>query len=157
MESEHFNSEVMFMRENRNLDLYFWKQMVNYAKDLEVRGAKIECRVYSDFVLADWTLNTLNKEWTNSSKNTTIKLDRNDTQSTTTLKEKLVHYYVSNQLPSEEAIHKQLDDLVAGRNAMQNLMQKEADWQRQKKLSLIKRQRFENLYAYYEEPEIMID
>ena len=107
--------------------------------------------------MSDWTLNTLTKEWTNSSKNITIKLDRNDTQSTTTLKEKLVHYYVSNQLPSEEAIHKQLDDLVAGKNAMQNLMLKEADWLRQKKLSLIKRQRFENLYAYYEEPEVMID
>ena len=50
-----------------------------------------------------------------------------------------MHYYVSNQLPSEEAIHKQLDDLVAGKNAMQNLMLKEADALRQKKLSLIKR------------------
>ena len=106
---------------------------------------------------ADWTLNTLTKEWTNCNKNITIKLERNDTQQTTTLKEKLVHYYVANQLPSEEAIHKQLDELVGGRNAMQNLMQKEADWLRQKKLAQIKRQRFENLYAYYDEPEIMIE
>ena len=84
------------MRENKNLEGYFWKQMINYAKDLETRGAKIEMRVYQDFVLSDWTLNTLTKEWTNSNKSLTIKLDRNDTQSTTTLKEKLVQYYVSN-------------------------------------------------------------
>ena len=42
VESDHLNSEVMFMRENRNLEGYFWKQMINYAKDLETRGAKIE-------------------------------------------------------------------------------------------------------------------
>ena len=42
IESDHLNSEVMFMRENKNLEGYFWKQMVNYAKDLETRGAKIE-------------------------------------------------------------------------------------------------------------------
>ena len=41
-ESSHLYSETMFARENRNLDGYFWKQMVNYAKDLETRGAKIE-------------------------------------------------------------------------------------------------------------------
>lgn len=46
VESDHFNSEVMFMRENRHLEGYFWKQMINYAKDLETRGAKIEQRVY---------------------------------------------------------------------------------------------------------------
>ena len=102
-------------------------------------------------------MNTLAKEWTNSSKNITIKLERSDTQQATTLKEKLVHYYVSNQLPSEEAIHKQLDDLVAGKNAMQNLMLKEADWLKQEKLARIKRQRLENLFAYYEDPDICID
>ena len=78
------------------------------------------------------------------SKNITIKLERGETQLITTLKEKLVHYYVSNQLPSEEAIHKQLDELVAGKNAMQNLMHREAAWLRQDKLAQIKRQRFLN-------------
>jgi len=124
---------------------------------LETRGAKIEQRVYSDFVLADWTLNTLSKEWTNCNKNLTIKLERNDTQQATTLKEKLVHYYISNQLPSEDAIHKQLDDLVAGRNAMQNLLRKDTDWLKQQKLAEIKKVRLENIYAYYEDPEVQID
>ena len=119
--------------------------MVNYAKDLENRAYKIEQRVQQEFVQADWTLNTLTKEWTNSSKNITIKLERQDTQLITTLKEKLVHYYVSNQLPSEDSIHKQLDELVSGKNAMQNLMHREATWLRQEKLAQIKRQRFLNL------------
>ena len=42
IESEHFHSEMMFWKENRNLESYFWKQKVNYAKDLETRAAKIE-------------------------------------------------------------------------------------------------------------------
>ena len=40
---------------------------------------------------------------------------------------------------------------------MQNLMQKEADWLKQEKLAQIKRQRLENLFAYYEDPDIVID
>ena len=46
IESDHLNSELMFMRENRHLEGYFWKQQINYAKDLETRGAKIEQRVF---------------------------------------------------------------------------------------------------------------
>ena len=145
VESAHLTSELHFQREHKNLEFYFWKQKVNYAKDLENRGRNIEQRVQQEFIQADWTLNTLTKEWTNVSKNITIKLERQDTQLITTLKEKLVHYYVSNQLPSEEAIHKQLDELAAGKNAMQNLMLREAAWLRQDKLAQIKRQRFLNL------------
>lgn len=50
VETDHFNSELHFLRENKNLDLYFWKQMVNYAKDLENRAYKIEQRVQQEFV-----------------------------------------------------------------------------------------------------------
>ena len=42
LESRHLYAETMFMREKKNLEGYFWKQMVGYAKDLETRGAKIE-------------------------------------------------------------------------------------------------------------------
>ena len=42
LESRHVYAETMFMRERKNLEGYFWKQMVGYAKDLETRGAKIE-------------------------------------------------------------------------------------------------------------------
>ena len=38
-------SETMFIREKKNLEGYFWKQMVGYAKDLETRAAKIEQRL----------------------------------------------------------------------------------------------------------------
>lgn len=41
-ESEHLYHDMMFARENRNLESYFWKQQLNYAKDLETRAAKIE-------------------------------------------------------------------------------------------------------------------
>ena len=41
-ESNQLYNQTMFMREKKNLDLYFWKLQVNYAKDLETRAAKIE-------------------------------------------------------------------------------------------------------------------
>ena len=34
LESSHIYAETMFQREKKNLETYFWKQMVNYAKDL---------------------------------------------------------------------------------------------------------------------------
>ena len=37
--------------------------MVSYSKDLETKGAKIEARVRDDFVLSDWQLNSMTKEW----------------------------------------------------------------------------------------------
>lgn len=42
LESRHTSTEMMFARERKNLEGYFWKQMVGYAKDLETRAAKIE-------------------------------------------------------------------------------------------------------------------
>ena len=30
------------MLQNKNVEGYFWKQMINYAKDLETKAAKIE-------------------------------------------------------------------------------------------------------------------
>lgn len=42
LESEHLYCDMMFTREHKNLEGYFWKQMLNYAKDLETRAAKIE-------------------------------------------------------------------------------------------------------------------
>jgi len=44
LESEHLYHDMMFTREHKNLELYFWKQKLNYAKDLETRAAKIEQR-----------------------------------------------------------------------------------------------------------------
>ena len=99
VESNHLYSETMFTRENRNLEGYFWKQMVNYAKDLETRGAKIEQRLNSDFVLADWNFDQGAREWQNASKSMTIKLEKNETSQVTVLRDKLVQFYISNQLP----------------------------------------------------------
>ncbi len=59
MESGLQYSETMFYRENRNLEIYFWKQQVNYTKDLETRAAKIEQRLNLDFVQADWNYDAL--------------------------------------------------------------------------------------------------
>ena len=36
----------------------------------------------------------------------------------TVLRDKLVQFYVSNQLPSEQAIERQLDEFMDGRNAI---------------------------------------
>ena len=88
--------EMMFAREHKNLELYFWKQMVNYAKDLETRAAKIEQRQNADFALADWTLDAGTREWTNASKSITIKLEKHEASQVTVLRDRLVQFYVSN-------------------------------------------------------------
>ena len=89
----------MFIREKKNLEGYFWKQMVGYAKDLETRAAKIEQRLNADFVLADWTFDTQSREWQNSLRSMTIKLEKHEPSQVTVLRDKLVQFYVSNQLP----------------------------------------------------------
>ena len=48
----------------------------------------------------------------------------------TVLRDKLVQFYVMNQLPSEDAINRQLDDFVDGRNAMQKTLRKEQDYKK---------------------------
>ena len=127
------------MREKKNVEGYFWKQMVNYAKDLETRGAKIEQRLNADFVLADWNFDTTLREWTNSSKSMTIKLEKSEPSQVTVLRDKLVQFYVSNQLPSEQAINRSLDDLVDARTIMQKALKKEQDYKKQFMLQSIKR------------------
>lgn len=146
VESRHLYTEAMFQREDKNLEGYFWKQMTNYTKDLETRAAKIGQRVNADFVLADWTLNGAAREWTNSSKSMTVKLERGETTQVTTLRDKLVQKYVAQQLPNEEAIHRQLDDLVEGRTAMQKALRKEMHYKRAQMRRKIKRQRLANLF-----------
>ena len=95
-ESRHLFNETQFLRENKNLEGYFWKQMVGYAKDLETRAAKIEQRLNSDFVLADWTFESSAREWQNSLKSMTIKLEKHESGNVTVLRDKLVKFYVSN-------------------------------------------------------------
>lgn len=78
VESQCLQMESMFGREQRNLEGYFWKQMVGYAKDLETRAAKIEQRLNADFVLADWNFDNATREWQNASKSITIKLEKSE-------------------------------------------------------------------------------
>lgn len=52
--------------------------MVNYAKDLETKAAKIEQRVNAEFMISEWTFNTAIREWSNSRTNITIKLERTE-------------------------------------------------------------------------------
>ena len=63
---------------------------------METRAAKIEQRLNADFVLADWNYDTQNREWQNSSKSMTIKLDKSEPSQVTVLRDKLVQFYVSN-------------------------------------------------------------
>jgi len=57
-------------------------------------------------------------------------LERNEASQSSVLRDKLVQYYVSTQLPNETAIERLLDDLVDGRNAMQKVLRKEQDYKR---------------------------
>lgn len=94
MESHQVHSQTMFYREYKNLDSYFDKQMQNYAKDLETRAAKIEQRLNSDFVVSDWNFDSSSREWQNSSKSLTIKLEKHESSQVSVLRDRLVHFYV---------------------------------------------------------------
>lgn len=63
---------------------------------METRAAKIEQRLNADFVLADWHYDTQNREWQNTSKSMTIKLEKSEASQVTVLRDKLVQFYVSN-------------------------------------------------------------
>jgi len=60
----------------------------------------------------------------------TIKLEKNEPSQVTVLRDKLVQFYVSNQLPSEQAINQQLDEFVDGRTAMMKALKKEQDYKK---------------------------
>jgi len=83
-------TETMFVREMKNLEGYFWKQGLNYTKDLETRAAKIVQRQNSDFMLADWHFDPIVREWANTSKPMTIKLEKHEASNVTILRDKLV-------------------------------------------------------------------
>jgi hypothetical protein len=70
--------------------------MVSYSKDLETKGAKIEARVRDDFVLSDWQLNSMTKEWVHKKDDMRFKLEKNESTTSSLLKDKLVHYHVSS-------------------------------------------------------------
>ena len=63
---------------------------------METRAAKIEQRLNADFVLADWNYDTQTREWQNTSKSMTIKLEKSEPSQVTVLRDKLVQFYVSN-------------------------------------------------------------
>lgn len=60
----------------------------------------------------------------------TIKLEKNETSQVTVLRDKLVQFYISNQLPKEKAINQQLDELTDARNATQKALKKEQDYKK---------------------------
>lgn len=55
---------MMIQGEQRNVENYFWKQIVSFSRDLDTKVAKIEKQTKDDFVLSDWSLNNLTREWT---------------------------------------------------------------------------------------------
>jgi hypothetical protein len=55
---------MMIQGEQRNVESYFWKQIVSFSRDLDTKVAKIEKQTKDDFVLSDWSLNNLTREWT---------------------------------------------------------------------------------------------
>ena len=122
--------------------------MINYAKDLETKAAKIEQRVQNDFVLTDWDLNGASKIWTNEKFNLKIQLEKGQSQTISFLKERLVQYYVENQLPNASSIDASLNDLVNAKVALLTLMKREYEQEKQNRLVSIKKQRLENLYDY---------
>ena len=119
--------------------------MVNYAKDLETKAAKIEQRVNTEFSISEWTFNTNIREWSNSRTNITIKLDRTDSQQVNTLKEKIVQFYIRTQMPVESTINASLDDFVSAKNAMMRTLKNDVEHKTNCLLDKIKRKRYQAL------------
>ena len=70
--------------------------MVNYAKDLEMSASKIEQKTMADFNMADWSLNSGSRTWSNSKLGLSIKLEKGESTTLNFLKEKVVQHYVKS-------------------------------------------------------------
>ena len=81
---------MMVQREQRNVESYFWRQIVGFSRDLETKVAKIERQTKEDFILSDWSLNNLTREWTYSKDGQKVALEKQESAASATLKEKLV-------------------------------------------------------------------
>ena len=92
-----------------------------------------------DFILTDWDLNTASKIWSNEKVHLKISLEKGESQSLSVLKEKLVKYYIKNQLPDENAIESGFSDMVNARSGIQTLMKREQEMKRLKMLVQIKK------------------
>lgn len=70
------------------------------------------------------------------------------------LRQKIVEYYLSCQLPSTEAVQRHLEDFTSTRTAMQKVLKKDQDYKQKQIACRVKRQRLENLKAERAEPQL---
>jgi hypothetical protein len=91
----------MFSREVKNLDFFFWKQEMNYVKELKMRGVKAAHRVQEEFKEKEWLLDTSARTWTHLGKKV-VMLDRAESTTRQVLLNKLMLTAAKARLPSDK-------------------------------------------------------
>lgn len=84
------------------MDSYFWKQILGFSRDLQTKVAKIEKQTKDEFVLSDWSLNNLTREWTYSKDGSKVVLEKQESTFSSVLKDKLVQNAVTSYLPNDK-------------------------------------------------------
>ena len=64
--------------------------MSNYSRDLESKGAKIEKKTRDEFILSDWALNPLTREWNYSRDSIKLVLEKNEATNSGVLRDRLI-------------------------------------------------------------------
>lgn len=78
--------------------------MCNYQRDLENKGARIEKKTRDDFVLSDWALNPLTREWNYCRDGIKLILDKNEATNSGVLKDRLISQALTAFMPLESTV-----------------------------------------------------
>jgi hypothetical protein len=114
----------MFEREVKNLDLFFWKQQMNYMESMKMKAAKAMQKAKEEFRSDNWSYDNSARSWS-SKDGTYFILDRGESITKATLQEKVMLRAASVRLPDDALAQAHLTDMDDAKNAMQMLMAKE--------------------------------
>ena len=114
---------------------------MSMEKDQEAKLAKVAKKTKDSFVIADWALNTVTREWTYRD-GTKVQLDKSDATSSAVLKDKLIRKAQNAAWPPA-ITEKHMQELVDAKTAIMVLLQRELDLARGVSLAKIKHLRLQ--------------
>jgi len=117
VESASLEHETRFHLEVKNLDFYFWKQEMNYVKELKMRSVKAAHRAAEEFKEKEWLLDTAARTWTHLGKKV-VMLDRADSTTRQVLLNKLMMQAAKTNLPSDKIAQATVEEIYETKNAM---------------------------------------
>jgi len=115
--TEHFSTASMFEKEGRNIEHYFWKQQTNFMQAIEMRGAKAAQQARDEMTPGDWTFDKNSRSWSNKTGEF-FMLEKTESTTKALLTEKVMAKAAKDRVPTDEQVHKHLNELVSCKNAM---------------------------------------